>query len=243
MYFNRDSEQGSAAVEWYDSALGHAIIESEISAINRLLPSRFYRVCVQVEGPSHLNYLTGTDSLLQCRASSLLSHKSVNPVIAQAEWLPFEANSIDLLMLPHVLEFSEHPHDVLREASECVAANGVLMIVGFNPQSMLNLTKRMGKFKGTTLDEAELHPVFRVRDWLTLLYFEVFAGEYTFFRPPVRQVQRLRRLQSLEPAGARWWPALGSVYILAARKREAGIRLKPKLQEYGLKHGRFGLEY
>src|SRR5512145_3173585 len=30
--------------------------------------------------------------------------------------LPLASQSVDLLALPHVLEFPEHPHDVLREA-------------------------------------------------------------------------------------------------------------------------------
>src|SRR3569832_2439994 len=37
-------------------------------------------------------------------------------VQADPMFLPFESQSLDLLLLPHVLEFSSNPHQVLREA-------------------------------------------------------------------------------------------------------------------------------
>ena len=243
MPIDRESTSPSGVTNWYYSALGHAIVESEIEAIARILPRRFCRICVQVEGPSNLQYFSHTESLVQCRAATQSASQIETSVIAEGEFLPFGSSSIDLLILPHVLEFSEYPHDVLREAAECTALNGVLLITGFNPQGLLNLTKRFHRFNGWSSNNVDFHPIHRVREWLALLEFEIFAGEFAFFRPPVNQAHHLERLAKFETAGARWWPALGSVYVLACRKRELGIRIKPDFSRYRLRRRRFGLEY
>ena len=39
-------------------------------------------------------------------------------------FLPFESQSIDLVVLPHVLEFSDNPHQVLREVERILRPEG-----------------------------------------------------------------------------------------------------------------------
>ena len=60
--------------------------------------------------------------------------KSEQPadVIAQAEALPFENDSIDLIVLPHSLDIADDPHQVLREVERCLVPDGYVIIIGFN---------------------------------------------------------------------------------------------------------------
>ena len=51
------------------------------------------------------------------------------------EELPFASHSIDLVVLPHVLEFASEPHQVLREVERVLIPEGQLIICGFNPAS------------------------------------------------------------------------------------------------------------
>ena len=46
--------------------------------------------------------------------------------------LPFEAQSVDLLVMPHTLEFTSDPHRLLREAERVLMPEGQLIILGFN---------------------------------------------------------------------------------------------------------------
>ena len=50
------------------------------------------------------------------------------PVALRAEFrdLPIASNSIDLLLLQHALEFSEHPHQILREVQRVLMPEGDL---------------------------------------------------------------------------------------------------------------------
>lgn len=47
--------------------------------------------------------------------------------------LPFECASLDLVVMPHVLEFNEHPHQILREVERVLRPEGTIIISGFNP--------------------------------------------------------------------------------------------------------------
>ena len=197
-----------------------------MDSIQRLLPHQYYRVTLQVAGPPDAGYFDTIESDVQCRIDDSMVRvaNGVN-VVADAEWLPFAVNSIDLLVLSHVLEFSRDPHNILREISQCVVAEGVVVIVGFNPHSMLGVRKKLLGVQNSFLQEARLYSVLRVRDWMSLLGFDSVAGEFVFFRPPVEQAARLERLKRFEVVGSRWWPGFGSVYVLVFRKKELGIRM------------------
>ena len=215
---------------WYASALGEQFVQSGLDSIQKLIPRQYYRVTLQVAGPPNLRYLNLVESDVRYRIGNVMTNpeNSVN-VVADAEWLPFAANSIDLLLLSHVLEFSKEPHDVLREVSQCVVPEGIVVIAGLNPHSMLGVRKNIFGVRDAQLQKARLYSVLRVRDWMSLLGFDSLAGEFAFFRPPVEQASRLERLKGFETVGARWWPGFGSVYVLVFRKKVLGVRMNGSL--------------
>ena len=53
-------------------------------------------------------------------------------VIHRYEELPFATHSIDLVVMPHILEFTEDPHQVLREVERVLVPEGHVVITGFN---------------------------------------------------------------------------------------------------------------
>ncbi len=230
-------------LDWYTSSLGRVITECEAEISARLVPQVYYRVCVQVEGPASLDYFINIQSLIRCQVTKARNLPLHSSVVGLEQWLPFGEQSIDFLVLPHVLDFTDSPQEVLREASHCLNTNGVLLVTGFNPRSMLKINNQFKKFENKWFNNAHFHPVRRVRNWLMATGFEVFAGEFGFYRPPVQQIMYLKKLQKIEIAGARWWPALGAVYILASRKQDLGIRILPKFSQARIKRSDFGLEY
>ncbi|MDE0309254.1 MAG: methyltransferase domain-containing protein [Acidiferrobacterales bacterium] len=225
--------------QWHGSALGQQLVRSGADSIQRLLPSQYYRVALQVAGPPDAGYLDNVESDVHFRiddASQPIGNGV--DVVAEAQWLPFGSNSIDLLLLPHVLEFARDPHNVLREISQCVAPEGIVVIAGFNPHSMLGVSKNLLGLRNSILRDTRLYSVLRVRDWMSLLGFDSVAGEFVFFRPPVEQESRLDRLKRFETVGSRWWPGLGSVYVLVFRKKELGIRMNGNLFSRALRKKR-----
>lgn len=149
--------------------------------------------------------------------------------------LPFASNSIDLLQLPHVLEFSDDPHQTLREAERVLVPEGHIMISGFNPLSTWGLKRLIARDEGYPWGGNFLS-LLRIKDWLALLGFEVIATRMTCYAPPCRNPSWLGRFQGMDKAGDRWWPMTGGIYFIEARKRVLGMRLiRPNWQSAKLK--------
>ncbi len=65
----------------------------------------------------------------------------------------------------------------------------------------------------------------RIRDWLTLLGFEVQGNGFGCYAPPVGSPRWLERWRIMDRAGPRWWPVLGAGYLIHGVKRVHGMRL------------------
>ncbi len=148
-------------------------------------------------------------------------------VIHRYEELPFAANSIDLVVLPHILEFAEEPHQVLREVDRVLVPEGHVVITGFNPASLWGLRQSLTRLGARPFlpRSGRFIALPRIKDWLQLLSFEVNRGRFGCYSPWARSEAWLRRWSALEKAGDRWWPLLGSIYMVTAVKRVRGMRL------------------
>ena len=87
----------------------------------------------------------------------------------QFEALPFASQSIDLLVLPHVLEFSGDPHQLLREAERVLRPEGRVLILGLNPFSLWGARHMLAGwfFKARLPANARMISLSRLRDWLS----------------------------------------------------------------------------
>ena len=141
--------------------------------------------------------------------------------------LPFESQSVDLLVLPHTLEFTHDPHHLLREAERVLVPEGRLIIVGFNSLSLWGMRQSISRRTGHAFVPAahDLIAFTRMKDWIKLLGFELDRGRFGCYRPPVDTEQWLSRYAFMEAAGDRWWPIFGAAYMITAIKRVRGMRL------------------
>lgn len=158
-------------------------------------------------------------------------------LVTDSAALPFPADSLDLVVLPHTLEMSADPHHVLREVERVLVPEGRVVISGLNPASLWGLRQGRGHMAGrmgvSALGASRLYlpevgdfiGPWRLRDWLRLLSFEVESDRYGCYRPAVRTEKWLQRNAWLDRAGAKWWPVFGAVYFVVAVKRVRGMRL------------------
>jgi SAM-dependent methyltransferase len=148
-------------------------------------------------------------------------------LLARLEELPFSAQSLDLLVLPHALEFAEDPHQVLREAERVLIPEGQLIITGFNPASLWGARQALGRLVDAPFlpKAGQFLPLPRLKDWLKLLGFEANRGRFGCYRPPLRSQKWLERFSFMESAGDRWWSVCGAIYMVSAIKRVPGMRL------------------
>lgn len=148
--------------------------------------------------------------------------------------LPFGANSLDLVTLPHTLELAADPHTTLREVERVLVPEGRVVVCGLNPASLWGLRQRRARLYrhlgGGELylpGPSELINYWRLRDWLRLLGFEVESGRFGLYRPAARGEAWLQRYRWMDELGERWWPIFGAVYFVVAVKRVRGMRLLP----------------
>ncbi len=145
-------------------------------------------------------------------------------LVADPHELPFGESTIDLIVLPHALEFTGDPHLMLREAYRVMRPEGQIVIAGLNPFSLFGVRRYFGR-GATPPWNGNFISVYRLKDWLSLLGFDVVGGRLDCYVPPFSQDKWLHRFGFFESLGDRWWPLTGGVYYLRAVKKVLGMRV------------------
>lgn len=204
--------------QWLDTPLGRYVMTREQAYFDQAVADVFGYHAVQLGLPDH-PLLRENRMPWRCRAGS---HGPVD-VLCDPVAMPFASQSIDLLLLPHVLDFTSHPHQVLREAERVLVAEGRVILTGFNPFSLWGLARR-GKPDSLPW-QANFIGLNRLKDWLQLLNLEPAGGAFLCYAPPFERESWLQRWRFMEDAGDRWWPLAAGVYAIEAVKRVRGMRL------------------
>jgi len=209
----------STETDWFATPLGHYALTCEQQYFDQVVADIFGFNALQVGMPE-------TDFLRQCRIPFHFKAAPQGEVktFCEPSQLPFATSSIDLLLLPHALEFSANPHQVLREAERVLLPEGHVVLSGFNPFSLWGLHHAFHKHCDYPWN-GHFFALQRLKDWLALLGFEVVGGRMGCYAPPLTSERLLARFGFLDRAGDRWWPMMGGVYFLTAKKRVQGMRL------------------
>ncbi len=206
--------------DWFETSAGRYLLEWEQAKFDARVADLFGYNAVQI----------GLTEFAFLRASRI-SHRFAcaehdgGQLLTQPHALPFASASIDLVLLPHVLEFSRHPHQVLREVERILVPEGNVIIAGFNPFSLFGLRRAVARSRGNPPWQGHYYSVMRIRDWMTLLGFETQPVGFGCYAPPVSRERWLDRWRFMDRVGGRWWPVCGGGYLLQGIKRVQGMRL------------------
>jgi SAM-dependent methyltransferase len=213
--------------EWFATPLGQYLLEKEQAYLDDVTPDIFGFHAMQL-GMPEVDLLRASRIAHRVRIAA-----SERPdVYAKGHELPLATHSIDMVLMPHVLEFATEPHAILREVDRVMMPEGRLVIVGFNPWSLWGMRSALGYSRNEPPWNGRFVSLLRVKDWLALLGFDVNAGRLVGYAPPFDNAKLRRRFGFMEPAGDRWWAVGGAVYMLQAIKRVRGMRLlTPAWQE------------
>lgn len=205
---------------WFRSQLGTDLLQSEQQVLDEWLPGLFGYHVVQL----------GQCPGWQLMQSSRISHKAIaalaedtidaenTAVICEGQQLPLAADSVDVLLLPHVLEFDHHPHQVLRECERVLIGEGHVLIFAFNPWSLWGLWRLMLSWREQPPWNGRYFSVWRLQDWLHLLGFEIIDTCMLNYRPPINRRGLRDKLIFMEQLGRWCWPWFGGVHAILARK-------------------------
>jgi SAM-dependent methyltransferase len=206
--------------EWFETPLGLSLVARELAFFDAEVADIFGFHALQF-GLADVDFL---------RANRMPSRAAIGidgPVRLRADFceLPVATGSVDLVVLPHALEFSHNPHQLLREVQRVLMPEGHIVISGFNPWSLWGATRAFSRHDPDYPWCGQFISLPRIKDWLSLLNFEVSATRMAIYTPPCRGDKWLQRFRFMERAGDRWWPFAGAVYFLHGVKRVHGARL------------------
>lgn len=199
---------------WRRSQRGRRLLALESAELARLLPDVFGRHVLQIGSWGSGGALVSSAGTLHHAVLGTPGDGSVAAVV-DPEVLPVESKSVDAVVLPHTLEFSRSPHNVLREVNRILNDRGRLFLLGFSPWSAWSWRARVGLRHRAFPRGAHFYSAGRVNDWLELLDFDVtdvrrYSVGFPWLAP-----------RSL---GEPWSPAsllmpLTEAYLICARKR------------------------
>ncbi len=201
--------------QWFDSDLGRQLIQTESAILEQLLNSLFGYHLLQISVQS--GKLFGA-SPIQHKISLGLLKGDQSPFLAQPTELPFENDSIDVVLMHHILEFIDTPQEALREISRVVLPSGHLVIAGFNPFSLWGLIKPVAGIRKAPPWNGRFIPPGRLMDWMNLLNFKIDRAQYCMYGlpRPLRNPSKPDFSKGLSRKTN--WP-IGAAYIIVARKQ------------------------
>lgn len=141
-------------------------------------------------------------------------------------------HSVANVIAPFVLEFHQHPHQVLREVTRILEDDGVLMLCGFNPFSPAVISGLLLRHKKPFPWNGRYFSAMRIKDWLALLGYEIVVS--SVYVPHFLHHSE-HRGRDWSSALCEFSPRLGAAYCIVARKQRLIDRMKPLAQRTKLR--------
>jgi SAM-dependent methyltransferase len=227
---------------WLTSTSGEYLLDKEQNLYDQAVVDLFGFNALQM-GFARSDFLRNSRIPHRYIASEHLIHNqtdsNIHHLCCDDDFLPLCEASLDLLLLPHRLEFSERPHQTLREAERVIMPDGHLVISGFNHLSLWGASavfkKRFSKNNAYPWN-GKFIGLARLKDWLALLGFEVVSVEMCCHIPPFEQKSWHKRFSFMDKVSGHRCAMLGGVYFIVAKKRVVGMTpLKPNWKTLALK--------
>ena len=209
-------DQSQIVQDWLQTPLGQALLLQEARVVEEALDGIFGEECLQLGVWGENRTFTRFARTQRC---AVIGEAGIGRPSAVGDFhqLPVDSDSIDAVLLPHTLDYSDRPHEILREVDRVLRANGQIVILGFKPFGLWGLRRLI---PGAGMPPGADHPIYerRLRDWLKLLDMRIQSARSYFFRWPLPR-RRVSASQKWELRGQALWPELAACYMLTAQKR------------------------
>lgn len=235
------AETGEGLEQWLQGSLGQELLREEKKYVDEALTNLYGFHLMQL-GISRDVDLTQASTINHRFAftPSHVHHAENNGAVrlsaaqADIEKIPLGSESIDVALLHHVLEFTEHPHQLLRETARVIIPRGYVIIVGFNPFSWFGVFKQFGRwFTQKILWRHHSLRLGRVIDWLALLDFEPVSIQQGFYRWPIDHPSVMEKTRWYERVAKKMKLPVGGFYMIVARKDVVAMTpLKPNWKKF-----------
>lgn len=199
--------------------LGKSLLEAEYQHLAQMLNNHFGKHSLLIGVPHQTKLMNA--ATIPCK--TLISpwfqgENKISTIEANPHDLPIYTGSIDLVFLPHTLEFVDNPRQILTEACRVVKPEGLIVILGFNLFSFWGIKRLLSQQQEMPWNSNNMSAV-KVKGWLRLADFSLDQQQVILFRPPINHVLTYQKLSFIEKLGQTFFPFFGNVYIIIARAK------------------------
>lgn len=214
-----------ALKSWFETAVGRQLVSEERQLVSAALEGTFGHSLLEL-GPGSQTVVSRPDGIYRhyCMGPAAQQQLGKNlDAVSDFAQLPIANESQDAVVLHHLLEFVANPHNMLREIERITVPHGRVLIVGFNPFSLLGLQLFFtGKLRRGSVWRQHMLTTLRITDWLRLLGFEVNHCWYGFHRLPFNKPDWCMQQRKPLSETLKRLP-LGGSFVLSATKYRAPI--------------------
>jgi len=117
--------------KWFQTK-GNRLLALEQQSLANYLPSLFGYQLLQIGGLADGNLYQSSRIQHHWLLATPELPSAYAPVLAEAAYLPFASDQIDVIILPHTLDFCPEPDLILQECERLLIPEGYLLIISFN---------------------------------------------------------------------------------------------------------------
>jgi SAM-dependent methyltransferase len=224
-------EPHAARLAWWASPIGSALIAAESQLLGEELDDVFGWELLQIGawGGSR-ELLSGARTRHQAIVAPPGLSSSAD-IRGRPTHLPIISDSIDAVLLPHILEFATDPYAIVREADRVLVGEGRLLVLGFRPWSLWGVRARWSR-SGFPPGMRRVLSERRIREWLVLLGYEVVSAQHYLFRGPWSGGLAAGEGTGRMLRRGLTYPLPANAYLLKARKRVYTLTpIRPRFKE------------
>ena len=205
---------------WFDTKNGQRLLNAEEAILSEFLEDKFGYFSLQT-------HTLGRNLLKQTRMNHhIMMEGPDRNIVCSSMHLPFEKDSIDLIISQHQLEKIGNIQALFSEFFRVIIPGGRVVILSFNPFSFAGL-RNLTCFDNFSPWNQKFISLSAAQKILKEEGFTVEEGRMVDYQPLFSDNASAHKV--FEDVGARWLPLFGNVYFIVARKDVVGVTpLRPK---------------
>ena len=171
-------------VEWFFSNSGNALRAMESNYLSKVIPFRYQQQILQIGSlgweREYYDPDIRSDFVVVDRVAA--ADESTGRIVANCGEIPLESESMDVVIVPHCLEFESDQYGVLVEAERILKPEGRLILLLFSPWSRKRFVHYPDGFRGMVPWCGNFVGQHKISHWLELMDFDVSLVSYMNFR-------------------------------------------------------------
>jgi SAM-dependent methyltransferase len=214
---------------WLASPLGRHVLALQNYWLSRWLKNSIFAHKVVIFG----SYLQGLKidekTHLIAIQSELKTMNFSGSLIADYAAVPVKDESVDIVILPHTLDFHSMPQEVLREAYRILRPEGRLYLTSFNVLSLWGIYKVFASLLSQMPWRLRFSNFLQIEDWLGEVGFDIISSRSVGYCLPFN-IEKLIALQAIiDKLALKLKLPFGAVNLFEVHKRVSSLTLQPPL--------------